>query len=152
MKKVLAMLIALTMILCMVSCAGTPDTQTETEKITETNAPATETPETEEPETEVPVTEEPETEAPETTENSYDWRQFLKDYEAWVDDYITFMDKYNANPTDLTLLSDYSKMMTEYAEWSTKVDEMDDDLSDSEAIEYATELSRIAAKLADAAY
>ncbi len=79
------------------------------------------------------------------------WREFLQDYEAWVDSYITFMEKYKANPTDLTLLSDYAKMMSEMSEWSLKADELELEIEDpEEALEYSAELLRIAGKLAEA--
>lgn len=165
MKKILAMVLVLVMMCCLAACGNTNDRQNnETEKTTETKAPETQSPITEdvtpeEPETtesvaQEVVTEEPVTEEPVTkvTEDTYTWREFLKDYEAWVDDYIAFMNKYNANPADLTLLADYATMMSEYAEWADKVDKMDDNLSDTEALEYAAELSRIATKLTTVAY
>lgn len=76
------------------------------------------------------------------------WRQFLKDYEAFVDDYIAFMKKYQANPTDMTLLSDYADMMTRVSEWSENADEFSDELNDpSELAEYAKEYVRILTKM-----
>lgn len=90
----------------------------------------------------------PEAEKP---SNDDGWRDFLQDYEAWVDTYIAFMEKYKADPTDLTLLGDYTKMMSEMSEWSLKADEMELEIEDpEEALEYSAELLRIAGKLAEA--
>ena len=87
------------------------------------------------------------------TSNSANWKQFLKDYEAWVDDYIVILKKYKENPTDTSILSDYSEMVSELADWSDKADKIELELEDSDAaLEYSAELLRIAGKLAEAAY
>ena len=67
MKKTVALLLALALLLGLAACASplpTPSTAPET-KAPETKAPETEAPETEAPETEAPETEAPATEAPE---------------------------------------------------------------------------------------
>ncbi len=86
----------------------------------------------------------------EKTEGSdKEWREFLKDYEKWVDDYIVLVKKYNQNPTDMSILSDYTEMVSEMAEWSSKADDIELELKDTEeALEYSQELLRIASKLA----
>ncbi len=77
-----------------------------------------------------------------------EWRQFLKDYEAWVDDYIEIVKKYKANPSDTSILSDYTEMTSKVVEWSEKADEIASELEDtSAALEYSKELLRIAEKL-----
>ncbi len=95
-----------------------------------------------------------ETSTPANTENSNEeWRQFLKDYENWVDDYIAIVKKYKDNPTDMSILSDYTETVADLAEWSSRADEIELELEDTEAaLEYSQELLRIAAKLAEAAY
>lgn len=80
-----------------------------------------------------------------------EWKQFLKDYEEWVDDYIAIVKKYKANPTDTSILADYTNMVSEMADWTDKADEIESELEDSEAAaEYASELLRIANKLSEA--
>ena len=80
------------------------------------------------------------------------WRQFLKDYEAWVDDYIAMVKKYQSNPTDMSILSDYTEMMSELTNWAKRADEIEIELEDTDAaIEYSQELLRIAGKLAEVA-
>ena len=61
--------------------------------------------------------------------------------------------KYKVNPTDMSILSDYTKMASKAADWSARADEIELELKDTqEALEYSAELLRIAAKLAEAAY
>ena len=77
----------------------------------------------------------------------------MKDYEAWVDDYIEIIKKYKDNPTDMSILSDYTEMMSEAAEWTEKADEIELELEDTdEALEYTKEVLRIAGKITEAAY
>ena len=64
---------------------------------------------------------------------------------------INFMKKYKENPSDLTLLSEYSKMLTDMSEWAEKADKIELELSDtSESLEFSAELLKIAAKLTEA--
>ena len=88
-----------------------------------------------------------------STGDDAEWKQFLKDYEAWVDDYIAIVKKYNDNPTDMSILSDYSEMISEMTDWTERADEIELELEDTDAaLEYSAELLRIAGKLAEAAY
>ena len=82
------------------------------------------------------------------------WREFLVDYEEWVDEYIALYKKYKENPTDLTLLSEYTEMAQEISEWTEKTGEVSDELANSPkaSLEYAKELSRIAKKMTDSMY
>lgn len=93
-----------------------------------------------------------ETSIPDNTASlNEEWRQFLKDYEKWVDDYIAIVKKYKDNPTDMSILSDYTEMVADLAEWSSRADEIELELEDTDAaLEYSQELLRIAAKLAEA--
>ena len=79
----------------------------------------------------------------------YDWKQFIQDYENWMNRYIDFMKKYNANPTDMSLLADYLSLVSEMSEWSEKADDIRSELEDfPEALrEYNAALLRIAQKL-----
>ena len=88
------------------------------------------------------------TENPVTTSDA-EWKQFLKDYEAWVDGYIKILKKYSDNPSDLTILSDYTNSMQELSEWSERADTIVIDLQDNPAAlsEYMSTLSSILIKL-----
>ena len=93
-----------------------------------------------------------------STQSSTDdkhWKQFLEDYENWVDDYIEIVKKYSENPTDTSILSDYSEMVTELAEWQTEAEKLEEELEDAspeELAEFSAELLKIAAKIAEATY
>lgn len=83
------------------------------------------------------------------------WKQFLKDYEAWADSYVDFMKKYKDNPSDISLISEYGKLLAETAEWSEKAEEYeealeeDDDLSPEVITEYFNTLARIMQKISN---
>ena len=161
MKKLLAMLLAVLLVFSLTACGNNSDAPDEkvdatgtvssvysdenTQEETEANAES-------EKEEEEPKTEESKpTEVSEESKSDSEWRQFLKDYEKWVDDYIAFMKKYKENPSDLTLLSEYSKMLTDMSEWAEKADKIELELSDtSESLEFSAELLKIAAKLTEA--
>lgn len=82
-----------------------------------------------------------------------EWRQFLKDYEEWVDSYIEIIKKYKENPYDMSILSDYTEMVSEMADWTERADEIEQELDSTGAsLEYSAELLRIAGKLAEAVY
>jgi len=79
--------------------------------------------------------------------SSTSWKQFLKDYERWVDKYVDITKKYQKNPTDTKLADDYMKLMGELSDWSKKADKVQGDLSDSDLTEYLNTMSRILDKL-----
>lgn len=79
---------------------------------------------------------------------SSDWRQFLKDYEAWMDKYVAFMKKYPENPT--AFASEYAKFLKETAEWTEKSNQYQDTLKDMSAAdlaEYMEAIGRILKKM-----
>ncbi len=78
------------------------------------------------------------------------WRDFLARYEAWVDDYIAFLEKYNENPLDLTLITEYGTLTVDQIQWATDASELEGELSDEELVLYLETLTRINAKLNDA--
>ena len=80
------------------------------------------------------------------------WRTFLKEYEQWADEYIALVKKYKNNPQDMSILADYTKMVSEMSDWSSKASDLKDELKDSEALaEFTAELLRISTKIANAA-
>jgi len=95
----------------------------------------------------------------ESTENTetpavldYDWKQFLKDYEKWIDDYIAFLKKYEEDPTNLSLMTEALDLMIKAGEWAERAEEIEVDLENDPAAlkEYNEVLSRILKKLTDA--
>jgi hypothetical protein len=75
------------------------------------------------------------------------WKQFLKEYEAWIDSYVSIMKKYEANPTDLSLLADIAEFAEETAEWATKAEDIEDDLSGDDLVAFLETYNRIIQKL-----
>ena len=141
MKKIISIVLALTLVFALAAC----DTSTtNNENINDTvNNEASSVDNTEK------------NDVAEETNNNVEWKQFLKEYEEWVDKYIEITKKYKDNPSDMSILSDYTDMMTELTEWSTKTEDMQQELeeaSPSELVEYSAELARIAGKIAKAAY
>lgn len=90
-----------------------------------------------------------------TDEPSFDdrqWKQFLKNYGDWIDRYIEILEKYTNDPTDITVIADYTKMLAELSEWQTKSDEIQKELeeaSPTELAEYTSELLKIVARIAE---
>lgn len=81
-----------------------------------------------------------------------EWRTFLKEYEAWVDEYVIFMKKYKANPTDFSLLADYAKMSAKAVEFTNKASDIQGQISASDLAEYTQTLARITQKISEVAY
>ena len=52
--------------------------------------------------------------------SSEDCDEFLKDYEDFMDRYVEILKKYKSDPTDVSILSDYTTIISEASEWSTK--------------------------------
>lgn len=79
-----------------------------------------------------------------SSSSSVDCDQFIKDYTAFVDSYIKLLKKYKANPTDASILS-------EYTEAAQKAAEMQTDASSCSDPKYAAKLMDLANKIAKAA-
>jgi hypothetical protein len=79
-----------------------------------------------------------------STDDSSDCDQFITDYEEFVADYIQVLKKYKANPSDTSIL-------TEYTELAQKASEMQSQASDCSDPKYATRLLQLSNKMAKAA-
>lgn len=53
-------------------------------------------------------------------------KEFWDSYEAFVDEYIGFMEDYKKNPTDLSLLSKYSKLFSRLSDFEKKANKYSD--------------------------
>lgn len=78
-----------------------------------------------------------------SVESSSDCDKFITDYEEFVTDYIKVLKKYKANPSDTSIL-------TEYTELAQKASEMQSKASDCTDPKYATKLMQLASKIAKA--
>ena len=79
-----------------------------------------------------------------SNESSVDCDKFIKEYSAFVGSYIRLLKKYKANPTDASILR-------EYTEAAQKAAEMQTDASSCTDPEYTTKLMELNSKLAKAA-
>ncbi len=93
------------------------------------------------------------TTAAEATAIRPDFKEAMDSYEAFIDEYIAFMKKYqNASATEmLGMLSDYTDYLEKYGEAVAKMQEWEGDLNDEEMKYYLEVMTRINKKLTDAA-
>ena len=151
-KKILAMLLAFVMMLSLTACgvnkpAEPDDDGNRQERVTE------EPKETEEPEktAEPEETKEPaETEEPteEPAGVSADFKAAMDKYEAFIDEYVKFIKKYEEEGKPVSMLADYTKMMTQYSEFAAAMAEYEsEELSDADAAYLIQVNARVQAKL-----
>lgn len=136
MRKISALIMAVLLVLSLAACGGSATPAGEDEKNEETAAVANGS-ESENSETE-------------TVTPTGDWKQFLKEYEAFVDKYIEIYKKHKANALDTAVLGEYSKLATELADWVERSEKKLQELTVKEAQEYAAEIERISKKIDEA--
>ena len=79
---------------------------------------------------------------------SQEFKDAMDSYEAYMDEYVEFMKKYNANPTDPTLISQYSTMLQKYSEQVSAFDKWNSaDMTTEETSYYIEVQSRVSQKL-----
>ena len=134
-----------------------PDNNAKTET---TPAPT----QTEQPKTETPAptqTEQPKNETSKPTENKTsshsglgkEFKEAMDSYEAFIDEYCTFMKKYTkSNGTDMTLLADYAKYVSKLEDANKKFDKWEDEEMNAEETAYYIEVqTRVNKKLLEVA-
>ncbi len=121
--------------------------------------PETVVPETTVPETVAPETAAPETAMPEATPSADisielvdgmrpEFKEAMDSYEAFYDKYCDVMKKYKENPSDLSLLAEYTGLISELAEMDEAFEKWENtDMNDAELKYYAEVNARVAAKL-----
>ena len=81
-----------------------------------------------------------------------EFKEMMDSYEAFFDEYIAFMEKYKENPTDMSLLSELSDMLTKEAEMLKEMEGLDQsEMSSAELAYYLEVTGRIYEKLAKVA-
>ena len=79
-----------------------------------------------------------------------DFKKAMDSYEKFIDEYISFMKKYESNPSDLKLLKEYSSYMTKYNKFLKDFEEWDSkDLNKEEEKYYLDVQNRVNKKLID---
>lgn len=81
------------------------------------------------------------------TSSSDEWNEVLDDYEAYVDDYIAIIKKQKADPSDISIMTEYQGLMQKGTEWSTKMSEMSSEFG----TEQLSRMQEIQMKLSKAA-
>ena len=77
-----------------------------------------------------------------------DFKNAMDSYETFMNEYVDFMKKYKANPTDPTLISQYSSMLQKYTEQVSAFDKWDSsEMSTEEASYYLEVQTRVNQKL-----
>ncbi len=142
MKKLTTIFVAILFASFMItSCGGkSKETTDTTEDTTLMSSDTTATTE----EATTTTTEEPAATEEAATESKSDCDQFIVDYEEFVNDYIVLVKKMKANPSDMTV-------MTEYTEMASNLSTMQSDAKECTDPKYATKLAKLATKLASAA-
>ena len=79
---------------------------------------------------------------------SAEWDEVLNDYEEYVDDYVAIIKKQKADPTDMSIMTEYTELMQKGTEWSTKMSEISSEFGP----EQLTRMQEIQAKLSKAAF
>lgn len=151
-KKILAMLLAFVMMLSLTACgvnkpAEPDDDGNRQERVTEEPKETEEPEKTAEPkETEEPAETEEPTEEPE--EVSADFKAAMDKYEAFIDEYVTFIKKYEEEGRPLSMLSEYTELMTQYTEFAeTMAAYNGDNLSAADYAYYIEVMGRVSQKL-----
>ena len=76
----------------------------------------------------------------------------MEDYEAFYDQYIDFMIKYQNSDNSMAMMADYLSLMGKLAEWEAEIDKIDEkELTTEEALLFNEVNLRIATKLNKAA-
>ena len=111
----------------------TPATQPSTEPSSEATTPATED---------------------KKDNNAIDpeFKAAMDSYEEFMDEYVAFMKKYKANPSDLSLLTDYANYMSKYADFVEDFEKWEnEEMNAAETAYYIDVQARVSKKLLEAA-
>ena len=76
--------------------------------------------------------------------NNSECDEFLDGYEKFMDNYIVILKKSKADPTDMSIMTEYMSLMTEASEWTSKTPDCTD-------MAFLGKLSKIQMKMATAA-
>ena len=77
-----------------------------------------------------------------------DFRAAMDEYEAFIDEYVTFIKKYEEEGKPVSMLADYTKMMTQYSVFAAAMAEYEsEELSDADAAYLIQVNARVQTKL-----
>ena len=75
-----------------------------------------------------------------------DWKEYVKEYEARVDEFIEVYKQYKAAPLNAAIAEKYEKYAKKVDEWANEAQELIKKLTMEEIVEFAAEIERIAKK------
>lgn len=76
-----------------------------------------------------------------------DWRSFLDGYEDWVDRYIAIVDRYLADPNDISIMTDLMDLLDEQEEWEERAAAIEGNIPSEDYTEFLERLMAILDKL-----
>ena len=78
------------------------------------------------------------------------FKDMMDGYESIMNKYCDFMEKYNSSSDTTSMLADYSKIMAEYAEWTGKIEAVDQaSLSEADNAYYIEVTGRVTQRLSE---
>lgn len=148
MKKYIAVIVALILILTLAGC-GKDEATTENDTGT---AESYDTVEEEAVSSEDSDTGEGSSEA-DAGHLSPEFKKTMDDYEAWFDHYCDVMKRYEEDPSDMELLSEMTDLLTEETAMLEEMENMDQEEMNAAELAYYIEVTaRIEKKLLEVAY
>lgn len=160
MIKAISVVLALMLVLSLAACGGEKTNTNESHNVSNTSYGDTYVTEKDDTTAVTTSSTQPSTEAtiPATTEETGsteidpDFKTAMDSYEAFFDEYVAIMKKYKANPTDMSILSDYATYMGQYADMMQNFETWEnEDLNKAELAYYIDVQARIAKKLLEVA-
>ena len=152
-KRIFIAILSSVIILSFTACGGAENTQSS---VVETTVKETMVEETKLIETTVPQTTAKKEESQindNLAEVSADFKATMESYEAFFDEYAEFMKKYSETDDVTVLLAEYTEYVSKLADYTQKLDEIDEDsLSDADLAYYLEVQNRINKKLLEVAY
>jgi len=147
MKKARIPILLLSFMLCLCACGTNNSTTTDTEKTITTNNSSVETQVSSETVAASSAPSQAETKTSNTV--SSDFKVTMDSYEAFFDKYIDICNKYKSNPTDMTVMAEYTKYMGQCADMLNKMNALKSNSLSSADLAYYLEVNaRITKKLA----
>ena len=141
MKKAISVCLLIAICLCMCACAAgnTPTAKQENVSDSQKNATTAETKSS-------PIIEE--TQKASTSGLRPEFKEAMDAYEAFYNEYCSFMLKFKENPSDISLILKYTEMLGELEQMSAAFDSWDEAEMNSEELQYYLEVSsRVMQKL-----
>ena len=147
MKKYIAIIVALILMLTLAGCAKEDTAPVEQETTTEESLDSV---------NEEAETTEEEYESDDSSDSgiiSPEFKETMDNYEAWFDHYCDVMKRYKEDSTDLELLSEMTDLLAEEATMLEEMENMDqDDMNAAELAYYLEVTARIEKNLLEVAY